>query len=55
MIIGLTSDKYDKQDMYDSASTIMQQKLSQIQGVGQVSVGGASLSIGAGRCQSRRS
>src|ERR1700759_898958 len=42
MIIGLTSDKYDKQDMYDSASTIMQQKLSQIQGVGQVSVGGAS-------------
>jgi multidrug efflux pump len=28
--------------MYDSASTIMEQKLSQIQGVGQVSVGGAS-------------
>ena len=28
--------------MYDSASTIMQQKLSQIQGVGQVFVGGAS-------------
>src|ERR1700733_10277069 len=42
MIIGLTSDKYDKEGMYDSASTIMQQKLSQIQGVGQVSVGGAS-------------
>jgi multidrug efflux pump len=42
MIIGLTSDKYDKEAMYDSASTIMQQKLSQIQGVGQVSVGGAS-------------
>ena len=28
--------------MYDSASTIMEQKLSQIQGVGQVVVGGAS-------------
>ncbi len=42
MIIGLTSDKYDKEAMYDSASTIMQQKLSQIQGVGQVGVGGAS-------------
>ncbi len=42
MIIGLTSDKYDRQAMYDSASTIMEQKLSQIQGVGQVVVGGAS-------------
>src|SRR5271168_1400525 len=42
MILGLTSDKYDKEAMYDSASTIMEQKLSQIQGVGQVSVGGAS-------------
>jgi multidrug efflux pump len=42
MIIGLTSDKYDKEAMYDAASTIMQQKLSQIQGVGQVNVGGAS-------------
>ena len=36
MIIGLTSDKYDKEAMYDAASTIMEQKLSQIQGVGQV-------------------
>ena len=42
MIISLTSDKYDKEAMYDSASTIMMQKLSQIQGVGQVNVGGAS-------------
>src|SRR5271156_4376984 len=42
MILGLTSDKYDKEAMYDSASTIMEQKLSQIQGVGQVVVGGAS-------------
>ncbi|MGC2398959.1 MAG: efflux RND transporter permease subunit [Acidobacteriaceae bacterium] len=42
MIIGLTSSKYDKEAMYDAASTIMEQKLSQIQGVGQVFVGGAS-------------
>ncbi len=43
MILGLTSKKYDKEDMYDAASTILEQKLSQIQGVGQVSVGGGSL------------
>ena len=29
--------------MYDAASTILQQKLSQIEGVGQVQVGGSSL------------
>ncbi len=29
--------------MYDEASTIMQQKLSQIRGVGQMIVGGSSL------------
>ncbi|HEX4020388.1 MAG TPA: efflux RND transporter permease subunit [Acidobacteriaceae bacterium] len=43
MILGLTSDKYDRQTLYDEASTVMMQKLSQIQGVGQVVVGGASL------------
>jgi multidrug efflux pump len=43
MIIGLTSKNYDKETMYDAASSIMMQKLSQIQGVGQVAVGGASL------------
>ncbi|MHB1839318.1 MAG: efflux RND transporter permease subunit [Acidobacteriaceae bacterium] len=43
MILGLTSDKYDKEKMYDEASTVMMQKLSQIQGVGQVVVGGGSL------------
>src|SRR6195256_1843442 len=35
MIIGLTSDKYGPDKLYDTASTIIQQKLSQIQGVGQ--------------------
>ena len=43
MIIGLTSDVYDRAKMYDEASTIIQQKLSQIQGVGQVNVGGGAL------------
>ena len=43
MIIGLTSDTYSRAQMYDSASTVIQQKLSQIQGVGQVVVGGGAL------------
>jgi multidrug efflux pump len=43
MILGLTSDKYSTGKLYDEASTILEQKLSQIQGVGQVVVGGASL------------
>jgi multidrug efflux pump len=43
MIVALTSDIYSKGQMYDSASTILAQKLSQITGVGQVVVGGSSL------------
>jgi multidrug efflux pump len=43
MIIGLTSNKFDTGKLYDEASTVMSQKLSQINGVGQVSVGGSSL------------
>jgi multidrug efflux pump len=43
MILGLTSKKYDTGKLYDEASTVMEQKLSQIQGVGQVTVGGSSL------------
>ena len=42
MIIGLTSDKYDVTKVYDLASTILEQKLSQIAGVGQVGVGGGA-------------
>src|SRR6201996_3390101 len=38
MIVALTSDVYDRGPLYDAASTIMSQKLSQIQGVGQVFV-----------------
>jgi multidrug efflux pump len=43
MIMGLTSDKYDSPKLYDEASTVIEQKLSQIQGVGQVVVGGGAL------------
>src|ERR1700735_2729153 len=43
MIIGLTSDKYGPDKLYDEASTIVQQRLSQIQGVGQVNAGGGAL------------
>jgi multidrug efflux pump len=43
MILGLTSSKYGPDKLYDEASTIIQQKLSQIQGVGQVNVGGGAL------------
>jgi multidrug efflux pump len=42
IILGLTSDKYDKPTLYDEASSIIAQKLSQIEGVGQVTVGGGS-------------
>jgi multidrug efflux pump len=46
MIISLTSDKYQVTKLYDLASTILEQKLSQIQGVGQVGVqGGGTPSV----------
>ena len=43
MILGLTSDKYGPDKLYDEASTVLQQKLSQIEGVGQVNPGGGAL------------
>ncbi|QEL65120.1 acriflavin resistance protein [Oryzomicrobium terrae] len=43
MILALTSDTLSQGQVYDVASTIIAQKLSQIGGVGQVSVGGSSL------------
>ena len=42
MILALTSDTYTKAQMYDAAATILQQRLAQVPGVGQVSVGGGS-------------
>ena len=46
MILGLTSGNYDVTQVYDQASTVMAQKLSQINGVGQVFVfGGATPAV----------
>ena len=43
MILGLVSDTLDKGKIYDVASSILQQKIAQIEGVGQVYVGGGAL------------
>src|SRR5438874_2537754 len=43
MIVALTSEIYSRGQLYDAASTIMQQRLLQIEGVGQVNVGGGAL------------
>src|SRR5215475_10908167 len=43
LILSLTSDTVDTARMYDAAASILQQKLAQIEGVGQVVVGGSSL------------
>jgi multidrug efflux pump len=42
-MLALTSDVLDRGKMYDAASTIMAQKLSQVKGVGQVYVSGSAL------------
>ena len=43
MILALTSQTMTRGQLYDAASTILAQKLSQVEGVGQVYVGGSSL------------
>ena len=43
VILALTSDRERPEQVYDAASSIMAQKLMQVQGIGQVIVGGASL------------
>ena len=43
LILALTSDTANRAAMYDAASTILSQKLSQLEGVGTVFVGGGSL------------
>ncbi|PHM45830.1 encodes multidrug efflux system, subunit C [Xenorhabdus mauleonii] len=43
MILTLTSDSYSEGQLYDLASTRLAQKLSQVEGVSKVSVGGSSL------------
>ena len=43
MILTLTSAVANQAQMYDIASSVLQQKLSQVEGVGQAFVGGSSL------------
>ncbi len=43
LILALTSDTMEIPRLYDAASSILQQELSQSPGVGQVTVGGSSL------------
>ncbi|TMH06803.1 MAG: multidrug transporter subunit MdtC [Betaproteobacteria bacterium] len=43
MILSLTSDTLTRGQMYDAASTVLAQRLSQVDGVGQVNVGGGAL------------
>ncbi|WLI37736.1 efflux RND transporter permease subunit [Pseudomonas hefeiensis] len=43
MVLSLTSDVLEKGQLYDLASTILSQSLSQVSGVGEVQIGGSSL------------
>ena len=43
LILSMTSNTLDQGQMYDAASTILAQALAQVDGVGQVMVGGSSL------------
>ena len=43
MILTLTSDTLRRGQLYDAASTVLAQKLSQVDGIGEVIVGGSSL------------
>jgi multidrug efflux pump len=43
LILALTSDTMTRGDLYDAASTVLAQKLSQVDGIGEVVVGGSSL------------
>jgi multidrug efflux pump len=43
LILALTSHTLTPGQLYDAASTILQQKLSQVRGIGQVNIGGSSL------------
>src|SRR6202451_2352486 len=43
LVLTLTSDTMTRGDLYDAASTVLAQKLSQVEGIGEVVVGGSSL------------
>jgi multidrug efflux pump len=43
LVLTLTSDTMTRGDLYDAASTVLAQKLSQVEGIGEVIIGGSSL------------
>src|SRR5690606_8761909 len=43
MVLALSSDVLSKGQLYDVASSVIAQKLSQVTGVGEVQIGGSSL------------
>jgi multidrug efflux pump len=43
LILTLSSDTMSRGDLYDAASTVLAQKLSQVEGIGEVGVSGSSL------------
>lgn len=43
MVLALTSDSLTRAQLYDVASTVLAQKISQVDGIGQVTIGGSSL------------
>ena len=43
LVLALTSETLSRGQMYDVASTVLAQKIAQIEGVGQVTMGGSSL------------
>jgi multidrug efflux pump len=54
LLMVLTSTTRTAGQLYDSAATVLEQKLSQIEGVGNVDVGGSSLPGCSNRVKSRR-
>ena len=43
MILALTSDTLSRGQIYDAATTVLEQKFSQVEGVGEVDIGGGAL------------
>ncbi|KAB2649176.1 MAG: efflux RND transporter permease subunit [Verrucomicrobiota bacterium] len=43
LVLAMTSSTMSRGQLYDAASTILQQKISQVPGVGDVTIGGSSL------------
>jgi multidrug efflux pump len=43
LVLALTSDTLSQGQVYDAGATVLQQKISQLDGIGQVTIGGSSL------------